>query len=237
MKMRKYIIILFLLLFIPITSDAELNEYDFNGVWTCYIFEKDSDTDSYFHMYQFIFDDHYCTHFVYDYYNNSSGYVLAPHDTGHHYYTIDGTKIIFKAYQTAKEVQFYGRWSGGYLYVSFDGNAWYKFTRSKYQYDSYTSDSVPNAFPLTVYDQLDDGFEIKPGIYIVGIDFPSGDYEIESLGSSSFTIKASQATRADPTTFNLRDGDTFGKITLNDGQVFAFSPGSIILRTYHGLFE
>ncbi len=235
--MKRAFIFLCAFLLLPLTVSAELTEYDFNGIWTCYIYEKDSETNSFFHLYQFIFDGDYCDHFIYDHYSDSAGIVLAPYETSHHYYQINGTDLVFKEYQTSKDIQFSGRWSSGFLYISFDGESWYKFTRSAYQYESFSSETVPLSFPADVYKKLSAGFEIPAGIYTIGIDIPSGDYSLSSDSSVNVIVKYNRMSTKEPTSFNMSPGSEFGKLTLADGNIFAISNGSVVLKTYSGLFN
>ena len=234
--MKKYLAFFLCFILLPLCVHAELNEYDFHGVWTCYIFEKDSVTNSRYHLYQIIFDDHYCTHILCDYYS-SDGYVLSPYESAEHYYEINGSELIFKEYQTSKEVQFTGYWVSGYLYVSFNGKTWYKFTRSAYQYDSYTSDTIPSAFSPEVYEKMAYGLSIPAGIYTVGIDFPAGDYSLVADSSLNVVVKYNRASKNEPTSFSMTSGSVFGKLSLVDGNVFAISNGSVTLKTYSGLFD
>jgi len=236
--MKKIMIFIFFLLFLfSSCAFAELNSYDFDGIWTCYIYEDGSETNSRFHLYQFIFDDNYCDHYIYDNYSDPTGYVLAPYETSHHYYEINGTNLIFKEYQTSNDIQFTGRWSSGYLYISFDGVSWYKFTRSAYQYESYTSETVPASFSLDVYEKLSSGYTIPAGIYTVGIDLPSGDYSLVADSSLQVIVKYNLMSTKEPTKFNMTSGSVFGKLTLNDGNVFAISNGTVQIKTYTCLFE
>ena len=218
--MKKLIVFILAFVIIPFSAFSELDYHDLEGVWTCYIYEKNHGGESYYHMYQFIFHSNYeCNHFIYSYYADTPGYILSPYDSGRHYCSISGTELEFKQSKNSTDVQFVGRYSGGYLYISLDGNIWRRFTRSEFQsfdYDTYTSETVPQAFPIEVYDQLKSGYDIPAGIYTVGIDFPSGDYSITSSSNLRIIIKQNNITSKDPTTFDMTPGSYFGKVTLLD---------------------
>lgn len=230
-NVKRLLCVLLFIVLLPSLSFSELSKYDLKGIWTCYIYEND------LHLYQMIFDDYNCYYCLYDHFFDGSGYVLSPLSLKECYFVFDGSDVFFKEYQTSTDVLFSGRWSGGFLYVSFDGDTWYKFTRSAYQYDAFTSDTVPSSFSSEVYQKLDAGFSIPSGIYTVGIDFPSGDYTLTADSSLNVIVKANRMSTKEPTSFSMSPGSTFGKITLDDGNLFSFSNGNIILKTYKGLFD
>ena len=238
--MRKFIIILFLLLFIPVISFSDLIDSDFSGMWASYAQIQDTsgkNTDVLYLM-DFSLIGQSCYMYTFDFHEDNNGnWIFAPSQTSEYSYEIDGPDLSFKEYQTSKVILFTGRWSAGHLYISFDGLNWYEFTRSEWQSEPFLSDTVPSAFSADVYDKLEEGYEIPAGIYTIGVDIPAGEYEITAVDSTNIYLKNNIRSSKEIASFNLQRDASFGKITLSVGNCFSFSPGSIILKTYHGLFK
>ena len=237
--MKKILLLFLVLLFLPLSSVGELNDADLDGLWTCYIYEKDPTAINDFKIYQLVIDDN--TVFSYLFYLDFDGAHRFFHETEYTkcIYTLKDDTLTFKESSTSDRVLFTGWWSAGNLYISFDGHSWYRFFRSDFQYathDRFTAETVPEAFP-GVYEKLEAGYQIPAGIYTIGKDIPAGDYELQAVSSTHVVVKLNRYSSATPTEFNIAEGATFGKISLEPGMLFSFSPGSLILKNFHGLFD
>lgn len=237
---KAFSILLSMFMLSPVFSSAELNHYDFDGLWSCYIYEKDPDAINDFKLFQFLFDDYHVFYYSYCFdFDRDGNRYLHPVGYSEYTYSLDNDIISFQDLHSPHKTLFTGKWVSGNLYVSLDNVYWYRFYPVPYQSASdsrFSSETVPDAFP-GVYEKLESGFEIPAGIYIIGKDIPAGDYEITAISSTHIIEKMNPISSKVLSEFNMSSGDKFGKISLRVGEIFSFSPGSIILKNYHGLFN
>lgn len=235
-----FLVLLALLFFLPCFSSAEISKSDLRGLWSCYIYERSNDSPGPMNLYTLRFDDSLVFICSYSYAADDEGnFLLVPMHYSEHRFSVDGDDISFQDDHAPSGISPAARYSGGQIYATFDGELWRRFFRSPLQLESsdiYTAETIPAAFP-GASSLLESGTVIPAGIYAVGVDIPAGSYEITAQSSTRIIIRASSTSSAKPTTFDVPEGGFFGKVTLEPGNIFSVSPGSIVLKTYRGLFN
>lgn len=117
-----------------------------------------------------------------------------------------------------------------YIDLTFDGDNYYHFVHFPFTSASSSfADPFASARPL-----FDEGFTVPAGLYIVGDDLPSGAYTFSSETGCKIDI---QLNNFNHFTISLGPGESFKKYVLKDHEYIYVSGGSVILKTYTGLFD
>ena len=100
------------------------------------------------------------------------------------------------------------------------------------------------AYELLAYERKcrriseENRFEVPPGIYTVGEDFPAGVYTIKNAdGSSLFNISVHDVDQRSVFSdgFYADEGEYLGKIELLDGYTVKIDQGAALFAPYNGL--
>lgn len=93
-------------------------------------------------------------------------------------------------------------------------------------------------------EQLVNGIDIDPGVYVVGRDIPAGSYRADAtVPENTFmvgyvAVYVSEDLMSEVFSCMFGNGvDKVGKFTLTDGQVFEVASFPIRLYAYTGLFH
>lgn len=81
-------------------------------------------------------------------------------------------------------------------------------------------------------------FDVPIGVYVVGEDFPAGDYSIKCAGDFGSFLTVYQSSDLDDIVFYsavYRDSSGIGKLTLAEGQCIEIMTEPLLFTTYTGL--
>lgn len=77
---------------------------------------------------------------------------------------------------------------------------------------------------------------VPQGVYIVGVDLPSGTYSVSHEGSvSTVEVYPSAASQDDIYDYTIYDDEIIGRIVLEDGQRLEVKHKPVFLTVYSGL--